>query len=41
MGSEMCIRDSDSGEIIEQGNHQELLSQQGLYSKLYKSNLMD
>ena len=31
----------DSGEIIEQGNHQELLSQQGLYSKLYKSNLMD
>ena len=31
----------DSGEIIEQGNHNELLSQNGLYSKLYKSNLMD
>ena len=29
----------DSGEIIEQGNHQELLSQNGLYSKLYESNL--
>ena len=27
----------DGGEIIEQGNHQELLSQQGLYSKLYKN----
>ncbi|MFQ1008072.1 lipid A ABC transporter ATP-binding protein/permease MsbA [Gilliamella apicola] len=31
----------DSGEIIEQGNHNELLSQNGLYSKLYKSNLID
>ena len=31
----------DSGEIIEQGNHNELLSQNGLYSKLYKSNLAD
>ena len=29
----------DGGEIIEQGNHQELLSQNGLYSKLYESNL--
>ena len=29
----------DSGEIIEQGNHNELLSQNGLYSKLYESNL--
>ena len=27
----------DGGEIIEQGNHQELLSQQGLYSKLYEN----
>ena len=29
----------DSGEIIEQGNHQELLSQNGLYAKLYESKL--
>jgi len=29
----------DSGEIIEQGNHHELISQNGIYSKLYKSNL--
>ena len=29
----------DSGEIIEQGTHQELLSQQGLYSKLYENKL--
>ena len=29
----------DGGEIIEQGNHQELLSQQGLYSKLYENKL--
>ncbi|TSJ92422.1 lipid A ABC transporter ATP-binding protein/permease MsbA [Gilliamella apicola] len=29
----------DSGEIIEQGTHQELLSKQGLYSKLYENRL--
>ena len=29
----------DGGEIVEQGNHRELLSQNGIYSKLYKSNL--
>ncbi|OTQ35834.1 lipid ABC transporter permease/ATP-binding protein [Gilliamella apis] len=29
----------DGGEIVEQGNHHELISQNGIYSKLYKSNL--
>jgi ABC-type multidrug transport system, ATPase and permease components len=29
----------DGGEIVEQGNHQELLSQNGLYAKLYESKL--
>ncbi|KES18805.1 ABC-type multidrug transport system, ATPase and permease component [Gilliamella apicola SCGC AB-598-I20] len=29
----------DGGEIVEQGNHRELLFQNGIYSKLYKSNL--
>ena len=29
----------DGGEIVEQGNHQELLSKNGLYAKLYESKL--
>ena len=49
MGSEMCIRDSSTikdadlilvmkdGDIIEQGNHEELLSKKGFYADLYNS----